>query len=476
MKLLTLDESLSLDPVAANKLYAAHLNRYLLQVFRILGLDELDIKGAQGIEIWLGDGRTLLDFTGGIGVLGLGHNHPRVIQAERKCHEAKVIDCIRVVPHKLQGALAYNISQFLPDPLKVCFFTVSGAEAVEAALKLCERAQGPKQKSKFICTEGSFHGKTHGALSVTTAGRFQRGFLMGIPKENVINVPYGDAGAVEAAIKSEADGRTNRIIALIVEPMRGETAEVPPEGYLTNVAQICRNHDVLTIFDEVKVGMGRTGKFCAFQHEDVTPDVVTLAKTLGGGKRAIGAMVTSQEMFDRAYGSKQDSALHSSTFGGLGESCAVAIETLNVLFDENLIGRAATMGSYFGKKLLGLQEKYPKTVLEVMGKGLFRSIRLNFHQDLVSRMVDISNNSLFQSYQAVMVGALTRQLYERYNILVHFLPYARDVIHFMPPFIVEEKHIDTLVSSLDEIFSNGLDNTVVNFVVGNLKQVFRRSG
>lgn len=476
MKLLTLDESLNLDPVTANKFYGAHLNKYLLQVFRILGLDELDIKGAQGIEIWLADGRTLLDFSAGIGVLGLGHNHPRIIEAERKCHDAKVIDCIRVVPHKLQAALAHNIAQCLPDPLNVCFFAVSGSEAVEAALKLCERVQGPKQKSKFICAQGAFHGKTHGALSVTTAAGFQRGFLMGIPKENVVNVPFGDIGAIEAAIKAEGNGSTNRIIAVIMEPIRGEAAEVPPEGYLTNISRVCKQHDILTIFDEVKVGMGRTGKFCAFQHEDVVPDIVTLAKTLGGGKRAIGAMVTSQELFDQAYGNKQDSTLHTSGFGGLGETCAVAIETLNILYDEDLIGRAATMGAYFGDKLNALKDKYPNTILEVRGKGLFRAIRLNFHQDLAARLVDISKNPLFKTYQTVLVGALTRELYERHNILVHFQPGARDIIHFMPPFIVEEKQIDTLISALDQIFAKGLDSAIVHFVAGNLKQVFSRTG
>jgi acetylornithine/succinyldiaminopimelate/putrescine aminotransferase len=476
MQLLSLDESLDLDVATANKYYAAHLNKYLLQVFRILGLDELDIKGGQGIEIWLKDGRTLLDFSAGIGVVGLGHNHPRIIEAERKCHERKLIDCIRVAPNKIQAALAYNIAQCLPDPLNVCFLAVSGSEAVEAAMKLCERIQLPKQKSKFICAQGAFHGKTHGALSVTTAGGFQRGFLLGVPKENVINVPFGDAEAVQAAIKAESFGNINRVIALIVEPIRGEAAQVPPDGYLTKIHRMCRENDILTIFDEVKVGMGRTGKFCAFQHEDVIPDVVTLAKTLGGGKRAVGAMVTSQELFDKAYGSKQDSTLHTSGFGGLGESCAVAIETLNVLHDEDLIGRAGTLGAYFGDKLLALQAKYPKTVLEVRGKGLFRALRLNFHQEAVSKLIDISTNPWFKTYQTVLVAALTRELYTKYGILAHFQPGARDIIHFMPPFVVEEHHIDTLIKALDEIFSRGLDTTIVQFVIGNLKQMFVRTG
>ena len=472
VQLLTLDESLNLDIVTANKLYSEHMNKYLLQVFEVLGLSDMDVKGAQGIEIWLKDGRTLLDFSAGLGIVGLGHNHPRIIEAERRCHELKVVDSIKVAPHKLQGALAYNISQCLPEPLNVAFFSVSGSEAVEAALKICERVQSPKQKTKFICMQGAFHGKTHGSLSVTTAARFQNGFMMGIPKENVINVPYGDINAIEAVIKAESDGSINRIIAVIVEPIRGEAAEVPPVGYLTNIAKLCRDNDILSIFDEVKVGMGRTGKFCAFQHEDVIPDVVTLAKTLGGGKRAIGAMVTSQALFDRAYGNKQDCTLHTSGFGGMGESCAVAIETLNVLQDENLIENAATMGAYLSKGLNGLKRKYPKNILEVRGMGLFQAIRLNFQQDLAAKLVDISKNPLFLTYQTVLVAGLTRELYERYNILTHFQPGARDILHFMPPFVVQEKHIDVLVAALDDIFARGIADTTLHFVAKNMKRVF----
>src|SRR5262249_34249673 len=161
-------------------------------------------------------------------------------------------------------------------------------------------------------------------LSLTTTGGFQRGVLLGLLQENVVTVPYGDIDAIADAIRAETTAKGNTIIAVIVEPIRGAACEVPPAGYLTNIAKLCRENDILCIFDEVKVGMGRTGRFCSFQREDVVPDVVTLAKTLGGGKRAIGAMVTSQELFDKAYGSKADCALHTSSFSGLGESCAVA--------------------------------------------------------------------------------------------------------------------------------------------------------
>lgn len=473
--LLSLQQSLDLDITAANRLFAAHLNKYMLQIFDVLGLKDMDIESAEGVEIRLRDGRTLLDFSAGLGVAGLGHNHPRIIAAERACHERKVIDCIKLAPHKLQGALAYNIAQFLPEPLKVAYFAVSGSEANEAAMKLCERIQTPKGKTKFLCMKGAFHGKTHGALSLTTAADFQRGFLLGIPKENVIYTPYGDIGAVRDAIAAESrKAGGNSIIAAIVEPIRGTACEVAPAGFLSDLARLCRENDILSIFDEVKVGMGRTGKFCAFQYEDVVPDVVTLAKTLGGGKRAVGAMITSQQLFDRAYGNKQDCNLHSSSFSGLGESCAVGIETLNILHDEGLIDRASVMGAYFATRLNGLKEKYPGTVLEVRGRGLFQAIRLNFRQDLAAKLVDISTNPLFQTYQTVLIGAMTRELYERHGILAHFQPGARDILHFMPPFIVETGHIDRLVDALDEIFAKGIADAALRFVAKNIKRVFSR--
>ncbi len=473
MDLLTLDEALDLPQARANELFAAHLNRYLLRAFEILGYSEMDIAGAEGVVIHLRDGREILDFSGGIGICGVGHNHPRVLAAERKCQERKVIDLMRVAPHRLQGALAHNIAQCLPDPLDVSFFTVSGAEAVEGAMKLCERIQGPKGKTKFIAMQGAFHGKLHGSLSVTTASRFQSGFIMGIPQENVITVPYGDLEAVRAAIAAETRDGVNSIVAVIVEPIRGEACEVPPEGYLTELAQLCRDNDVMSIFDEVKTGMGRTGKFVAFQHEDVVPDVTTLAKSLGGAKRAIGAMVTSQENWEKAYGSVRDCTIHSTGFGGLGSTMAIALETINIMHEEGLIDRCAELGEYFGGRLRALQEKHPKTVAEVRGRGLFQALRFRFKETFAAKVAGITGNEIFRSYQSVMIGALNRELYQRHNVLTHFQPGALDVMHFMPPLIVTEAQIDQVVDGLDDVLTRGMTDATVRFITANARRVLR---
>lgn len=473
--LLSLEDAMALDMGRANRLYADHLNRHVLQIFGILGLDRMDVRAAEGTVLYLADGRQILDFSTGMGVVGLGHNHPRVIAAERMCHERRLLDCCKLSPSKLQAALAYNLAQILPDPLDTSFFTTSGAEANEAAMKLAERIQTPKGKRKFLCMRGAFHGKTHGVLALTTATDVHKGFLLGIPKEHVLYVPYGDIDALRAAIEAEGmAGGGNGIIAAMIEPIRGTACEVPPPGYLRAFVQLCRQHDILSIFDEVKVGTGRTGRFCAFMHEDTVPDIVTLAKTLGGGKVAMGAAVTSKALFERAYGNRDDCNLHSSTFSGLGESCAVAIETLNVLYDEGLIDNAAEMGAYLEARLEGLKARHPRTLIDVRGRGLFRAIRLNFREDLVAKLIDVSNNPLFLTYQSVLIGAVARQLYERHNVLVHFQPGARDILHFMPPFVVTEEEIDQLVDGLDEIFARGIADSALRFVAENARRLIGR--
>lgn len=458
MQLLSLKDSISLDIKEANELYKKHLNPGLLEIYTILGLNEMDIESAEGVEIYLRDGRKILDFSSSIGVLGLGHNHPRIIAAEKLCHEMKLIDAIKVAPHKLQAALAYNLCEMLPGDLDYCFLTVSGAEAVEAAMKVCERAQG-QEKTKFITATDSFHGKTHGSLSVTTGGGFQRGFMMGIPKENVVEVPYGHIEAISAAIHANSTKQGNSIIAILLEPIQGQDIVTPPSGYLKDVVALCQKHNILTIFDEVKIGMGRSGTFCAYQIEDVVPDVVTLSKSLGGGKRAVGAMICSEKIFKKAYGKRNDSSLHTTTFGGLGESCAVAIETLNVLTEESLIEGAKEKGEYLQARLQELQKKHPSEIKELLGRGLFQGVKFAFSRNTLGIL------------DTVMMVSLVRELYRRHDIIAHFSGSDPTILHIMPPLVVTKEQLDQFVNALDSILLRGFVSIVGEFVKDNVLQI-----
>ena len=235
MDLMTLKEAIALSPEESNSLYAKHVNPWLLKIYKMLGVNEIDIKSAKGTEIYLRDGRTILDFSSAIGILALGHNHPMIIDAEKVCHDNNLIDALKVAPHKLQAVLSYNLSRLFPDPLSLSILGISGAEVVECSMKLCERVQGPS-KNKYITTKGSFHGKTRNAVILSESGEFSDGTLLGLPEGSVIEVPYGDTGAVEQVINEQRQGmKKNRIIAMILEPIQGQGIVVPPKGYLTEI-------------------------------------------------------------------------------------------------------------------------------------------------------------------------------------------------------------------------------------------------
>lgn len=468
MQLLTLQESIDLSTKDFGGYYSRYINPGLFKIYKLLGLSDMDIESASGVEIFLKDGRRILDFSSAIGILALGHNHPRIIAAEKLCHDKQLIDAIKVAPHKLQAALAYNLSQLLPDPLRISFFCVSGAEAVEGAMKLCEKIQG-SNKTKFITTKNSYHGKTHGALSVTTSGGFKNGFLMGIPENKVIAIQYGNIEELERVIKeNETTRNNNSIIAVILEPIQGQGIVVPSPGYLKKVVEICRKSNILVIFDEIKAGMGRTGKFCSFQHENVVPDVVTLSKAMGGGKRAISAFVTTDMLFKKAYGKRKDAGLHSTTFGGLGESCAVAIETLNVLVEEKLMEQAIEKGDYLKGKLEHLKSKHSDKVKNINGRGLLLGIQFQYDKHVLRRLMAPISTTLVNTMDSILIASIVRELYEKHNIIVHFSNSDLDTLHIMPPLVVEYHHLDRLYKALDEMLHNSFSAIVSKFVRANV--------
>ena len=190
-KILSFEESLKLSKKETIKYYKNYINKGLSTAFRILGLNILDIKSANGCTLEMTNGEKILDFTSAIGILALGHNHEKIIEVERKFHELKLVDSQKFGPNKLQAALAYNLAQILPADLDVTFFSVSGAEAVESAIKLSTMAKG-KEGKYFISANDGYHGKTLGALSVTDTENFSEGFLLGLPEENTIKIPFND--------------------------------------------------------------------------------------------------------------------------------------------------------------------------------------------------------------------------------------------------------------------------------------------
>ncbi|GBC92246.1 Putrescine aminotransferase [bacterium HR15] len=348
------------DEIAA--LTERHLNPGLAKVLRFAGLGVEWY--AEGCYIWDAQGRKFLDCLGGYGMFALGHRHPKVLEAVKRQLDLMPMPS-KIMFNAPQARLAARLAEKLPGDLQYTFFCNSGAEAVEGALKLARKGTG---RVKFITTRGSYHGKTLGSLSASGREVYRQPFEPLVP--GFVHVPFGDADAVAAHIDNET-------AAVIVEPIQGEGGiRTPPDDYLPRLRELCDRYSALLIADEVQTGLGRTGRWWGVDHSGVQPDIVTLAKSLGGGILPIGSFSANETLWHAMFG--ENPLLHTSTFGGNELACAAGLATLQVIEEEGLVENAREIGNYLLKGLQQVQAEYPDFIQEVRGRGLM--IGIEFHE------------------------------------------------------------------------------------------------
>lgn len=416
--------------------HKSFLNAGLVMMLGLLKFDKQFVR-AEGIYVWDSKGNKYLDFLGAYGALNTGHNHPRILEA---------LDRVKEMPNLLQaslgtvaGALAKNLALITPGNLQRSFICNSGAEAVEGALKLARAATGHQ---KLIYCDGSFHGKTLGALAVTGRGKYQKVFQPLVP--GCVSVPYGDLKTLEGELQKEETA------AFILEPVQGEGGIIiPPPGYLSEVRDLCSKYGALLIIDEIQTGLGRTGKMFACQHDDVIPDILCLAKSLGGGIMPVGAYITTDEIWKKAYGGMEKALLHTSTFGGNTWAAAAAIASLEIIIEENLAERARESGEYLLKGLLRLKEKYP-LIKDVRGRGLMVGIEFNQPGGLASKVSFGLADRLSEEYLGSLVAG---ELMNKHNIITAYTLNNPNVIRLEPPLGVSREQIDIVLKALEDIFA-----------------------
>ncbi len=455
--LLTVEQAKALDVARMTDLFREHLNPGQLHFMKLLGFHKIKIERAEGMHYIDQTGRKILDFFGGFGSLALGHNHPRILAARKQFQDENRHEIGIAFMSQYAAALAHNLAKISPGDLDMVFLGSSGSEAMEAAIKLAERAAGPK-RPKIVYAENSFHGKTKGVLSITDGSLYRAEFKLG---DNTVRVPFGDIRAVEAAFKSDP-----QIGAIVLETIQGGGGIVQaPAEFWTRLRALCDQYGVLWVADEVQCGVGRSGRFYAFEHFNVVPDITAVAKSLGGGKSAMAAMIARREVYMKAYGAPKTAMIHAAaTFGGIGEASITAIETLNVLYDEGLIDNAATTGAYLLERLQALKAKYPKIIKDVRGQGLMVGLEFqDFSQTLpmVMRPVVGMLDDKLKGSLSGFVGAL---LLRDYDVLVAFTEYNRNVVRLLPPLICGRDHVDTLVDAMDDLLSRGIVAIVRDFV------------
>jgi acetylornithine/N-succinyldiaminopimelate aminotransferase len=365
-------------------------------------LPRVIVKG-EGCDRYDADGNKILDMFPGWAVSGIGHCHPKVVEALRK-QAGELLHIDNTFYSEQQGQLAKLLSE--RGFGGKCFFCNSGAEANEAAMKLARLATA-EGKYKFITAEGGFHGRTFATVTATAQPKYHEGFLPLLP--GFIYVPFNDIKALESAFGDE-------VCAVMVEPIQGEGGiNVATKEYLETIRRLCDENGAMMILDEVQTGMGRTGKWFAYQHYDIEPDILTLAKALGGGV-AIGAMIAKEEVANKLVPGK-----HASTFGGNCIACAAGIAVVAAIEEDKLLDNAARMGEYAKQKLLGLKQKYP-IIDSVRGIGLMIGVQLTGPGgEIVDKClakglrINCTNNTVLRFMPAMIVTK--EQIDEAINIL-----------------------------------------------------------
>ncbi|WP_245298326.1 aspartate aminotransferase family protein [Sinorhizobium sp. A49] len=455
--LLTVEQAKAMSIGDITTAFKDHLNPGQLHFMKLLGFHKVKIESAEGMYYTDQNGRKILDFFGGFGSLAFGHNHPRILEARQKFQDEKRHEIAIAFMSQYAAALAKNIAACSPADLDMVFLGSSGSEAMEAAVKLAERAAGPK-RPKVVYAENSFHGKTKGVLAITDGQLYRADFKL---VDNTVRVPFADIAAVEKSFQSDPE-----IGVIVLETIQGGGGIIQaPAEYWQQLRALCDRYGVLWVADEVQCGYGRSGRFYAFEHYGVVPDVTALAKSLGAGKAAVGAMIARREVYMKAYGTSKTAMIHAmATFGGMGEACVTAIEGINVLYDDRLIDRAADSGDYLLERLQVLKEKYPKIIKDVRGKGLMVGLEFqDFSQTLpmvLRPVVSVLDDKLKGSLSG-FIGAL---LLRDYDVLVAFTEYNRNVIRLEPPLICERSHVDQFIAALDALLGRGIVRIVKDFV------------
>ena len=455
--LLTIEDIDRLGTKEIEKIYTDHINPGQTKYFKILGFNKKLIIRASGVYYFDHEGNKILDLMGGFGSVGLGHNHPRILAARKKFQEEERHEIGMGFYSQYAAALSKNLAAICPGDLDYSLLCNSGSEAIEGAMKMVEKYQGPA-KSKFIFAHNSFHGKTRGSLSITDSSYLRSSFQL---LTGGVMVPFGDAGAIEKTLNSDPE-----IGGVVLEPIQGGAGIViPPEGYLKQVRELCDKAGALLVLDEIQCGFGRTGKMFAFEYENIIPDIVAIAKSLGGTKTAMATFITRKPVYMKAYGNTKDAFIHSSsTFGGLGEACITAMEAINILYDEGLIENSEKVGGYFLERLHGLKNTYPNIIKDVRGRGLMIGVEFHDLSDTLAKPLRMLVSKFDERLKGSITGFMGSILLHKYNILVAFTEYNRNVMRIQAPMVLNNENVDYFIESMDSILKSGISGIITKFI------------
>ena len=418
-------------------MHARHLNEQMVKVLRAIGYDIGFCRG-EGAYLYDRDGVRYLDLLSGFGVFAIGRNHPVLRDALKSVLDGELPNLVQMDVSPLAGILAERLLARVPYLDKV-FFTNSGTETVEAAIKFARAATG---RTGIVYCEHAFHGLSYGALSLNGDEVFRNGFEPLLP--DCVAIPFNDLPALEKAL------RFRTTAAFIVEPIQGKGVNLPADDYLKGAAKLCRRYGTLFVADEIQTGLGRTGRFLAIEHWNVEPDMVLISKSLSGGHVPVGALLTRQDVFEKMFNRMDRAVVHGSTFAKNDLAMAAGIATLDVLDSEKLIENAARMGERLLRGFEAMRERY-ELVREIRGKGLMIGIEFGAPKSLKLKsswnLIEAANKGLF-------CQLITIPLLKDHKILCQVAGHGSHTVKLLPPLVVSEADCDWILSAFDSVIAD----------------------
>jgi ornithine--oxo-acid transaminase len=416
-------------------LHAQTINPQFVKLLRTIGFDRRWAR-AEGAHLWDADGNRYLDLLGGFGMFNVGRNNPRVRDALVEALELERPGSVQLGVDVLPALLAEELLRRAPASVERALFTSSGAEAVEAALKLGRAAT---KRQRVLSAEHAFHGLTLGALSANAGPEFTSRFGPLLP--GFSQVPWNDLEALERELARED------VALFIVEPVQGKGVNLPADGYLAGAQELCRRHGTLFCVDEVQTGLGRTGRMLALEHWGLEPDLITLAKSLSGGYVPVGALLMSNAVYEGVFDSLPNSVSHGSTFAPNDLAMVAGLATLRELDTQGLVERAARLGEDLLERTRPLVDASP-VVRDVRGLGLMWAIEFEEPEggSRTWKLLERIQPGLFS--QLVVVP-----LFRDHRILSQVAGHGLNVLKGLPPLVIGEDDLDWFVSGLEDTVS-----------------------
>ena len=432
------------------RLHSKYLSPQLPRVLGTLGFDRFYVRG-EGCYLYDADERRYLDLLSGFGVYALGRSHPTIVGALQQALEADLPNLVQLDCALLPGVLAEQLVARAHPGIERVFFTNSGAEAIESAIKF---ARCHTKRGRILYADHGFHGLTTGALSLNGGAEFRNGFGTLLPGTEM--VPFGDLDALAAQL------RRGNVAAVVLEPIQGKGVNVAADEFWPAAEQLCRKYGALLVVDEIQTGFGRTGRFFCHEHWGIQPDIITVSKALSGGYVPVGAMLCSAKVSDSVYSSMDRAVVHSSTFSTNQLAMVAGLATLHAFDEEDIVDRARRTGELFMKSLAPLVERH-EYLHAVRGKGMMIGLVFGEPQSRAARLrwktVEAMRNALFS--QLVVVP-----LFHRHRIITQVAADNMNVVKLLPPLIAGEEEVEYFVEALDDVLTSAEKGSGLFFEFG----------